>query len=147
MSNYDSTQVAQSPTGPDLPESWAAASQVQGGISDEVFLVGEVPPSYWEHAQLALCESGPRVVSGPGGRCGPYRGGKGGFYRKTVPATYVYRVLEARTGRLIKEFSLPGTVDGCPLEIFVSGPPIARSVRDEAVVAQLRPLVEKPAQP
>jgi hypothetical protein len=81
----------------------------------------------------------------PVGKCGPYgiTGVGGNHYVDTVDATYLFKVFEARTGRLVKEFSLRGSVDPCPSQVDVPSLPFARNVDTAAVIAQLRPIVER----
>jgi len=132
------------PGPPVLPEPWAAAPRKDAHFPARVF-DGDGDESSWLRAQLALCMFGPTVTSTkPVGKCRYEFGGI--IDRNLADATYTFRVFEARTGRLIKEFDLPGTVDDCPgsIDAQESGP-IARSLDARSVIGQLRPLVEDPA--
>jgi hypothetical protein len=128
------TVYASSP--PNLPKSWAAVAPGDPDFTD-VWTA-----SSWEDAQLALCIIGPHLTSRePAGKC------QIGFDVDVFDATYDFRVIEARTGRMVQNFSLPGTTELCPFSyIAPAGPPsIARAVSDDDLTNRLRPLVEEPA--
>jgi hypothetical protein len=139
--DYDSARVAR-PESLTVPEEWIASN-----IGRFPFiLLTEPSVADWQQAQLALCVGGPVAhFDRPGGKCGPYQpGGDKGYYHNTVDATYAFRVFEVRTGRLVKEFTLEGTDEDCPHDLFLRAPALARVPSDKALAAQLRPLVEKP---
>jgi hypothetical protein len=134
---YDSARVAR-PSYLTIPEEWIASN-----IGSKFILFSELTIADWQLAELVLCVSGPVAhFDRPGGKCGPYQpGGKNGYYQNTVDATYDFRLLEARTGRLRKEFSLQGTEESCPGDLYLRTPALARVPSDKALADQLRPLV------
>ncbi|WP_328419171.1 hypothetical protein [Streptomyces sp. NBC_00443] len=96
----------------------------------------------FKRAQLAVCMSSPRLTgrTAVGEECGPYEG----VSREVFPADYDFEVFEARTGRLIKSFTLSGSENDCPPSIMLGDQSkITQAVSDEALTAELRSLVEK----
>ncbi|WP_326808660.1 MULTISPECIES: hypothetical protein [unclassified Streptomyces] len=125
---------------PGLPSSWASSTHDEYGTKPRVFETAPMEADF-KQAQLAVCMSWPRLTGKSAvGECGPYEG----VTRKVFPADYTFRVFEARTGRLIKSFTLSGADDGCPAQIILGDrKKMPQVVDDEALAAELRPLVKR----
>ncbi len=136
----DDWEVSAPPYRPSLPSSWASSIPGGYGTDPQVF---ELAPreADFKNAQLAVCMSWPRLTGKSAvGECGPYEG----VTRQVFPAVYDFQVFEARTGRLLKSFTLSGTEKGCPAQIALGDTKMMpKSVGEEALAAELRPLVEK----
>ncbi|MFC9841942.1 hypothetical protein ACFWFF_11045 [Streptomyces sp. NPDC060223] len=61
-------------------------------------------------------------------------------------ARFIYRVLEGRTGALVKKFTLPGTTtpeETCPdTSYYPDGARYYQQVENKDLVARIRPLAE-----
>jgi hypothetical protein len=135
LERRDAQYTVYAPRPPRLPKSWAAVGPADPDFTD-VWTA-----SSWDKAQLVLCIIGPHLAKEPAGKC------QIGFDVAIFDATYDFRVIEARTGKVVQEFSMPGTTELCPFEYLgpAAPPSIARQVADDDLTKKLRPLVEEPA--
>ncbi|MDQ0595851.1 hypothetical protein QF037_000196 [Streptomyces canus] len=137
--NPDS-EVSSPPYPPSLPPSWASSTPDGYGNDAQVFELAPMEADF-KQAQLALCMSWPRLTGKAAvGECGPYQG----VTREVFPADYDFQVFEARTGRLIKSFTLSGSENGCPAQITLGDKSmLPQAVGEEALAPELRSLVER----
>lgn len=129
-----------------LPDAWAAD---QSDVP-EVFAIGPDVATF-QHAQLILCMSPPRVTGRKTGTCeygdagAAFAGAGGGIKIDVVAASYDFTVFESRTGRVVKSFRLTGSGGTCPLQVDL-GLGDTRKIADifdgDVLEARLRPLVE-----
>ncbi|MFE1796011.1 hypothetical protein ACFW9L_07565 [Streptomyces sp. NPDC059517] len=144
LSDYDQEKyIAPDPPGL-FPDAWA--SNVEG--TREVFHPSPEPADY-EQAQLAVCMSGPRVTEKRAGVCsyGETFSLVGTNDIGMVTARYEFKVFEARTGKLLKAFTMDGA-DFCPKKIdFKGGQLIAQGTDNIRLADELRPLIEGAAKP
>jgi hypothetical protein len=109
-------------------------------------------PAYEGVTQLVVCEHpDPSFRGRKVGEC-EYLGGdfNRGEPSELRSARYVYRVFEARTGRLVTQFTMRGTTgpqESCPARTLAPATLYYQAVRSRELVAKLRPLVTGPARP
>ncbi|MFD3524830.1 hypothetical protein [Streptomyces sp. NPDC058653] len=144
LPDYDQEKyIAPDPPGL-LPDAWAA--NVEG--TREVLHPPPEPADY-QQAQLAVCMSGPRVTDKQAGGCsyGETFSVIGTNDIRMITARYEFKVFEARTGKLLKAFTMDGA-DFCPKEISLKGGQlIAQGIDDIRLADELRPLIEGAAAP
>lgn len=129
------------PQAPDLPAAWAAI-RATPGLEDEVFASGVKDVADYERVQLLLCMSPPRLKSPtPVDRCGPYWK----TYVDVLSVYYEFGLFEARTGVRVTSFQIDGTRKTCPssIRIGANNPGYALAIDDGALIAAIRPFVEK----
>lgn len=119
----------------------------------DVFDPGDLPPrlpTEWgsaeaDRTQLVVCEYHDRSFPERTIDTCTYVGGsRPGVDAEVRTARYVYRVFEARTGRLVTTFKLNGTTsakDLCPDETYAPASTYWQRVTSKALEERLRPLV------
>lgn len=125
---------------PDLPSSWTSS-----GHGDDFEWAHE--QSDYEHVQLAVCMSGPKVTGKVVGKCSYGSltiGTQPSMELDLVSASYEFKVFETKTGRLVKSFEVGGSnIDYCPTEVDSrENRKIAQAADAGELAAELRPLVK-----
>ncbi|RLV76014.1 hypothetical protein D3C57_142350 [Streptomyces rapamycinicus NRRL 5491] len=140
--SHDPRVQTLAPPAPNLPSGW------EPHVNGDSF--GKVDRS---RVQLVICMFMPTAKAGeagmnavPVGECELTDSSDVPVTLEVVPASYDFVVYEARTGKKVDEFSLDGAASAeasCPGVTFSDGiSPIGQAVKDDALAARVRSLVE-----